>query len=202
MSARFITLEGLDGAGKSTHAQWLAERLRAHGRDVVLTREPGGTPLGDRLRELLLHHAMDLRTETLLMFAARQEHLAQVILPGLAAGKCVLCDRFTDATFAYQGSGRGLSAAKIETLEEWVQEGLQPDLTLFFDLSAEAAQARRRAAGMPLDRFEQQDLGFHRRVRDAYLARARANPARFRIIDADQVLADVRKQLEESISIL
>jgi dTMP kinase len=200
VSGRFITLEGLDGAGKSTHAPWLAERLRAQGREVVLTREPGGTPLGDRLRELLLHQAMDLRTETLLMFAARQEHLAQVILPSLAAGKCVLCDRFTDATFAYQGRGRGLPLAKIETLEEWVQEGLQPELTFFFDLSAEAAQARRRAAGMPLDRFEEQDLAFHRRVRDAYLARARQNPARFRIIDASGDFADVRKRLEETLS--
>ncbi|MGE5793276.1 MAG: dTMP kinase, partial [Bacteroidota bacterium] len=152
MRGTFITLEGIDGAGKSSHVGWLAERLRRPGRDVVVTREPGGTPMGEKLRDLLLHDAMDVGTETLLVFAARQEHLARVIHPALVRGSWVVCDRFTDATFAYQGGGRGFPAAKLETLEDWVQEGLQPDLTLFFDVPVSVGQARLKAAQAVHDR--------------------------------------------------
>jgi dTMP kinase len=196
MRGRFITLEGIDGAGKSSHVDWLADRLRAGGRELVVTREPGGTPLGERLRELILNEPMDLRTETLLVFAARQEHLAKVVLPSLAAGRWVLSDRFTDATFAYQGAGRGLGAMRVQVLEDWVQEGFRPDLTVYFDVPAEVGQARRQAAGTALDRFEREDADFHRRVRDAYLARAAAEPGRFRVIDGAGSLAEVRKELE------
>lgn len=202
MRGRFITLEGIDGAGKSSHVDWLAERLRVGGRELVVTREPGGTPLGERLRELILHHPMDLRTETLLVFAARQEHLAEVVLPSLAAGRWVLSDRFTDATFAYQGAGRGLGAARIAALEAWVQEGFQPDLTIYFDVPAAVGQARRQASGATLDRFEREHEDFHRRVRDAYLARAAAEPRRFRIVDGTASLATVRAELEILFPIL
>ena len=154
MRGKFITLEGVDGAGKSTHLDWIAARLEAAGKKVLLTREPGGTPLGEELRKLLLTQAMHLETETLLMFAARREHLEQLILPALAAGTWVLSDRFTDATFAYQGGGRGLELRRIETLESWVHQDLQPDLTLIFDLSVEEAKRRRLAATPDPDRFE------------------------------------------------
>jgi dTMP kinase len=196
MRGRFITLEGIDGAGKSSHVEWLAGRLRALGHDLVVTREPGGTPLGERLRELILHEPMDLRTETLLVFAARQEHLASVIRPALEAGKWVLSDRFTDATYAYQGSGRGLGAEAVGVLEDWVQQGLQPDMTLYFDVPGEVGQARRRAAGVALDRFEREALDFHDRVRAGYLARAAQWPQRFRVIDGTRALHEVRKELE------
>ncbi|MFH1604962.1 MAG: dTMP kinase, partial [Pseudomonadota bacterium] len=154
MRGKFITLEGVDGAGKSTHVQWVAGRIEAAGRKVVVTREPGGTPLGEELRKLLLTQPMHLETEALLMFAARREHLDKVILPALAAGTWVLSDRFTDATFAYQGGGRGLDMGRIEALESWVQQGLQPDLTLVFDLSVEEARRRLQQTGAARDRFE------------------------------------------------
>jgi dTMP kinase len=197
MRGRFITLEGIDGAGKSSHVEWLAERLRAQGRDLLVTREPGGTALGERLRALVLHEPMDLRTETLLVFAARQEHLATVIRPALELGRWVLSDRFTDATYAYQGAGRGLGAEPIAALEHWVQGDLRPDLTVYFDVPAEVGQARRRNAGGELDRFEREAAAFHERVRLAYLDRASAEPARVRIIDGCQPLNEVRKKLEE-----
>jgi dTMP kinase len=194
---KFITLEGVDGAGKSTHLDWLAERITAAGKKVQVTREPGGTSLGEELRKLLLAQSMHLETETLLMFAARREHLHQLILPALAAGTWVLSDRFTDATFAYQGGGRGLDLGRIETLETWVQQGLQPDLTLVFDLSVEEAKRRRLAATAAPDRFEQEDLKFFSRVRSVYLARAARYPQRIRLIDAGKSIPDIRKALEE-----
>ena len=185
MSHRFITFEGIDGAGKSTHIEALAQRLRAQGKTVLCTREPGGTPLAERLRGLVLHDPMDAVTEVLLVFAARRDHLVQVIEPALARGDTVLCDRFTDATFAYQGAGRGLPIDVLSTLEQWVQRGRQPDLTLWFDLPAEVAEQRRTLV-RDADRFEQQDVGFFARVRGGYLARAAATPQRFARIDAEQ----------------
>ncbi len=197
MSGKFITLEGVDGAGKSTHLDWIAARIEAAGKPVLVTREPGGTPLGEELRKLLLTQPMHLETETLLMFAARREHLHQLILPALAAGTWVLSDRFTDATFAYQGGGRGLDLGRIEILEQWVQQGLQPDLTLVFDLSVEDAKRRRAAATAALDRFEQENLEFFARVRGVYRARAARYPQRIRLIDASRTVEDIRKALEE-----
>lgn len=197
MRGKFLTLEGVDGAGKSTHLDWIAKRLEAAGKKVVVTREPGGTPLGEALRKLLLNQAMHLETEALLMFAARREHLDKVILPALEAGHWVLSDRFTDASFAYQGGGRGLDLARIEILESWVQQGLQPDLTLVFDLSVEEAKRRRSAATARPDRFEQEDLDFFTRVRGVYLARAERYPQRIRLIDASQTIENIRKTLEE-----
>ena len=198
MSGLFITLEGPEGAGKTTNREFLAERLRAAGRETLLTREPGGTPLAERIRELLLaptDEPMASDTELLLMFAARAQHLDQVIRPALAAGKVVLCDRFTDATYAYQGGGRGLSEARIAVLEDFVQGTLRPDLTLVFDLPVEVGLARAAARGR-LDRFEQEGRAFFEAVRQTYLRRAALNPQRYRIIDAGQPLADVQRQLE------
>jgi dTMP kinase len=201
MRGKFITLEGLDGAGKSTHLEWLAERLRRIvGREVVVTREPGGTPLGERLRGLILGEPMDVGTETLLVFAARQQHLAEVIRPALDRGAWVLSDRFTDATFAYQGGGRGVPTAKLAALEEWVQEGLQPDLTLFFDVPVGVGQARLRAGQGSLDRFERESTAFHERVRAAYLERAARSATRIRVIDATRSIDDIRKILENCIT--
>jgi dTMP kinase len=197
MQGKFITLEGVDGAGKSTHLTWLVDRLRKMGRIVVQTREPGGTPLGEKLRELLLHDPMHLETEALLMFAARREHLELVIKPALARGDWVVCDRFTDASFAYQGGGRGLAIDKLKQLETWVQGDLQPDLTLLFDLSIEIAAQRMVGAARQLDRFEQEKLDFHERVRTAYLSRAAENPRRIRVIDSSQSIDAIKKQLEE-----
>ena len=199
MRGKFLTLEGVDGAGKSTHLDWIAKRLEAAGKKVVVTREPGGTPLGEALRELLLNQAMHLETEALLMFAARREHLDKVILPALDAGHWVLSDRFTDASFAYQGGGRGLDLERIEILESWVQQGLQPDLTLVFDLSVDEAKRRRSAATALPDRFEQENLDFFTRVRAVYLARAERYPQRIRLIDASQTIENIRKLLEEVI---
>ena len=199
---KLITLEGVDGAGKSTHLEWIATRLRDAGKDVVMTREPGGTPLGEALRELVLNQSMTLNTETLLIFAARSEHLAKVILPALEAGRWVLSDRFTDATFAYQGGGRGLAEARISTLEDWVQCGLQPDLTLFFDVPLEVARQRLLAQGTALDRFEQENLEFFIRVRAGYCARVVGQPARFRQIDGTKSRDEIRKLLEEIVSTL
>lgn len=183
MKGRFITFEGIDGAGKSTHIAAVAQRLRDAGATFVSTREPGGTPLAETLRGLVLNTAMDAMTELLLVFAARRDHLQQVIVPALARGEMVLCDRFTDATFAYQGAGRGLPMGLLNELEAWVQGELQPDLTLWFDLPADMA-AQRRAQARSADRFEQQDLEFFERVRSGYEARAAAAPQRFARIDA------------------
>jgi dTMP kinase len=194
MPGRFITFEGIDGAGKSTHIDAVAARVRRGGATVVCTREPGGTPLGERLREELLHTAMDALSEVLLVFAARREHIVQVIAPALARGESVLCDRFTDATFAYQGGGRGFDVEALRRLEDWAQQGLQPDLTLWFDLPASVAAARRGAARAP-DRFEAQDEAFFERVIGGYRARAQAYPARFERIDALQAPQAVAAQI-------
>jgi dTMP kinase len=200
VAGKFITLEGVDGAGKSTHLGWLVDHLRSTGRTVVQTREPGGTPLGEKLRELLLHEPMHLETEALLMFAARREHLERVIRPAIARGDWVVCDRFTDASFAYQGGGRGLSVEKLGQLEAWVQEGLQPDLTLLFDLPVAIAAQRMAGAARALDRFEQEKTDFHERVRAAYLARAAQMPERVQVIDSRQSVPAIHKQLEELFS--
>jgi dTMP kinase len=200
MQGKFITLEGVDGAGKSTHLGWLVEYLRGQGRSVVQTREPGGTPLGEKLREMLLHEPMHLETEALLMFAARREHLEVVIKPALARGDWVVCDRFTDASFAYQGGGRGLAAEKLTQLEAWVQDGFQPDLTLLFDLPIAIAAERMAGAARQLDRFEQEKADFHERVRAAYLTRAAESRNRIRILDGSQSIESIKKQLEEIIS--
>jgi len=183
VSGRFITFEGIDGAGKSTHIDAVAQRLRHAGATVVCTREPGGTPLAERMRDMVLHATMDVLTETLLVFAARRDHIRQVIDPALARGETVLCDRFTDATFAYQGFGRGAPIEQLERLEQMVHGELQPDLTIWFDLPAQLA-AERRAQARAADRFEQQDLEFFERVRSGYAARAAAMPERFARIDA------------------
>jgi dTMP kinase len=190
----FITFEGIDGAGKSTHIAATAEWLRGQGRPVLLTREPGGTPLAEALRSLVLQQPMDALTESLLVFAARRDHLQQAIEPALARGEVVLCDRFTDATFAYQGGGRGFDTTVLATLEAWVQQGRQPDLTLWFDVDP-AVAAQRRAAARAADRFEAEDLAFFGRVRAGYAARAAAQPQRFVRIDAAQAPADVSAQV-------
>jgi dTMP kinase len=188
---RFVTFEGIDGAGKSSHIEALADWARSRGAQVVLTREPGGTPLAERLRDLFLHESMDPLTEALLVFAARRDHLRQVIEPALARGAMVLCDRFTDATFAYQGAGRGFDQDVLAQLETWVQQGRQPDLTLWFDLAPGEA-ARRRAAVRSADRLEREDESFFTRVRDGYAQRAQTAPARFARIDAAQTREAVR----------
>lgn len=198
----FITLEGIDGAGKSTQHAWLVDTLRARGHTVVATREPGGTPLGEKLRALLLAEPMHLETEALLMFAARREHIAQVIAPALARGDWVVCDRFVDASFAYQGGGRGLAEAKLQALKEWTLGDFAPDLTLVFDAPVEVALQRLRANTPNPDRFEQEQADFFHRVRDAYLAIAAREPGRVRVIDANQALAEVSKELEEVIATL
>lgn len=196
MRGKFITFEGIDGAGKSSHVEWLAELLRQKGLTVHVTREPGGTELGEKLRELLLHSSMNLETETLLMFAARREHLAKLIEPALAAGEWVICDRFSDATYAYQGGGRGLERSKLQQLEQWVHGHLQPDLTLLFDLPLDVARERIALASRVLDRFEQERADFHERVRQAYLERWHASPGRIRVIDAQGSIDEIRKSLE------
>ena len=200
MSGKFITFEGIDGAGKSSHVEWLAEHLRGRGLTVLVTREPGGTPLGEKLRDLLLNEPMHLETEALLMFAARREHLARVIEPALARGEWVICDRFTDATWAYQGGGRGLDRGKLAALEHWVHGHLQPDLTLLFDLPLEVARERIALAERHLDRFEQERVDFHDRVRHAYLERAAQHPERFRVIDGQQTMENIRVKLEKIIA--
>ncbi|WP_248919260.1 dTMP kinase [Pseudomonas entomophila] len=198
MSGLFITLEGPEGAGKSTNREYLAARLREQGVDVVMTREPGGTPLAERIRELLLapsEETMAVDTELLLMFAARAQHLAQVIRPALARGAVVLCDRFTDATYAYQGGGRGLSVERIAILESFVQGELRPDLTLVFDLPVEVGLARAAARGR-LDRFEQEGQAFFEAVRQAYLQRAGQQPQRYSLLDAAQPLEAVQRAID------
>ena len=200
MKGKFITFEGIDGAGKSSHVEWLASFLRDKGKVVHVTREPGGTELGEKLLELLLHKSMHLETETLLMFAARREHLAKVIEPALANGEWVVCDRFSDATYAYQGGGRGLDRAKLQQLEHWVHGHLQPDLTLLFDLPLDVARERIVLASRVLDRFEQERADFHERVRQAYLERAHSSPARIRVVDAQQSIETIRNLLEITVS--
>jgi dTMP kinase len=197
-SGRFITLEGIDGAGKSTHVPWLVERLEARGRAVVATREPGGTPLGEELRLLLLREPMTHDSEALLMFAARREHLDRVIRPALARGDWVLCDRFTDATFAYQGGGHRVPFERIRELEQWIHGDCQPDLTLLFDVPPGVSRARldkAAAEGRALDKFEREAAAFFDRVRGAYLERAGADPRRFRIVDSTRPVAVVRAEL-------
>lgn len=199
MGGRFITLEGIDGAGKSTHMTAIAQRLAAGGYEVVATREPGGTPLAERLRDLLLHTTMDALTETLLVFAARRDHLVGVIEPALARGAVVLCDRYTDASFAYQGGGHGVGLDVLGQLEACVQQGRQPDLTLWFDVAPRTAAARRSAARTP-DRFERQDVAFFDRVREGYAARQRQAPHRIVRLEAELPPEAVWRQIEAALA--
>ncbi len=194
MAALFMTLEGVDGAGKSSHLAWLEDWFKQRGHRVRMTREPGGTPIGERLRELVLHEPMHAETEALIMFAARREHIEQVIRPALAAGEVVISDRFTDASFAYQCGGRGLPEERLAVLESWVHADLNPDLTLLFDLPTEIAAQRLATARAP-DRFEREQSDFHARVRAAYLRRAERYPQRIRVIDGSRSLEQVRLQL-------
>ena len=197
---RFITLEGIDGAGKSTHVAWIRDALAGRGHRVVATREPGGTPLGERLRELLLAEPMTHDTEALLVFAARREHLEQVIRPALARGDWVVCDRFTDATYAYQGGGHGVSVERIRQLEEWVHADCSPNLTLLFDLPPDVSRERlanNARDGRALDKFERERELFFERVRAVYLQRAHEERQRFRIIDASRSFSEVRAQLAD-----
>lgn len=196
---RFITVEGIDGAGKSSHIEWLRETLTGLGHSVIVTREPGGTPLGESLRTLLLNEPMAPETEMMLMFAARAEHLATVIRPALARGAWVISDRFSDATYAYQVGGRGVPERKFNMLETWVQDGLQPDRTILFDVSVATAQARLHDTRI-LDRFEREAADFHQRVRDAYHARAAEFPQRIRRVASDIPIAEVREQILAALS--
>jgi len=198
---KFITLEGMDGAGKSTHIPDIIKLLEKKDVEVVSTREPGGTALGEQLRTLLLNEPMHPETETLLMFAARREHIAQIIDPALARGAWVLSDRFTDATYAYQCGGRGVLASKVIDLEAWVQGGLQPDLTLLFDVPVEVSVARLASARTP-DKFERESAEFFTKIRNAYLDRANKNPNRFSIINSNQALDDVKAEVKSVISTL
>jgi dTMP kinase len=195
MRGKLVTLEGIDGAGKSSFVGTIERRLRAAGCEVLVTREPGGTGVGESLRAILLHTQVDPMTEALLLFAARREHLRNLIVPALEAGRWVLCDRFTDATFAYQGHGRGVDVELLALLERRVQEGVQPDVTVLFDLPVSMARARAARARAP-DRFESEQDAFFERVRSGYLARAAADPARFRTIDATQPIAAIEAQLQ------
>lgn len=197
----FITFEGIDGAGKSTHVAWSAEFLRERGIRLTLTREPGGTVLGEKLRELLLatEEHIDAETEALLMFAARRQHIEEVIRPALVRGDCVLCDRFTDASFAYQGGGRGVEKKKLAALERWVHPDLQPDLTVLFDVSAQLGQERVARIKSP-DRFERENAEFFVRVRNAYLERMAESPLRIVRIDGSRAIPDIRNELEEKLT--
>lgn len=199
--AKFITFEGVDGAGKSTHLEWFAATLRQRGMPVLVTREPGGTPLGERLRDILLNQPMHAETEALLMFAARKEHVEQVIRPALQRGTWVISDRFSDASFAYQGGGRGVALDKLAQLERWVHADLQPDLTLLFDIPVEVAR-QRLSNNTTLDRFEQEQEIFFDKVRLAYLDRYHENPQRFALIDAGQTLEAVKQELQKIVSSL
>lgn len=192
---KFITLEGVDGAGKSTHLDFIADRIRARGVELVVTREPGGTPLGEKLRTLLLNEAMQPDTELMLMYAARAEHVAALIRPALERGAWVLSDRFADASFAYQCGGRGIDAARLRSLEDWTLGGFKPDITLLFDVPAEVAESR-RAQAREADRFEQEQTAFFNRVREAYLQRAGAEPGRVRKIDASHSIESIRAELD------
>ena len=202
---RFITLEGIDGAGKSTHLAWIREALARGGRRVVATREPGGTALGERLREVLLAQPMSYDTETLLMFAARREHVEQVIRPALARGDWVLCDRFTDATYAYQGGGHGVGEERIRQLEDWVCGDCRPDLTLLFDVPPQVSRERLEDSardGRVLDKFEREATSFFERVHAMYLRRARNEPQRFRVVDSTRPLQAVRDELAKVLEAL
>lgn len=201
MRGRFITLEGIDGAGKSSHLRWIARFLRARGKKVTITREPGGTPAGEKLRRMVLgsRRPLHAETETLLMFAARREHLARVIAPALKRGTWVLCDRFTDATYAYQSGGSGVAWDKVGALERWVHPGVQPDLTILFDISP-AIGRQRTARKRRKDRFERERDAYYRRARRAYLRRARTNPRRIRVLNARKTLPEVKKELENIFS--
>jgi dTMP kinase len=203
MRGKFITLEGVDGAGKTTHLGWVAELIRQHGHKVRTTREPGGTELGEKLRQILLDpkQTMHADTEVMLMFAARREHLDKVIEPALAQGEWVVCDRFTDATFAYQGGGRGVDWQRLAQLEQWVHCGLQPELTLLFDIAPTIAR-QRTSRVRSADRFEQEQDEFFHRVRDAYLRRAQENNRRIAVIDANADIESIRGTLTERISVL
>lgn len=196
MRGKFITLEGIDGAGKSTHLKWLAAFLEGHGIAVQLTREPGGTELGESLRKLLLDNSRPLHpeTEALLVFAARREHLDKVILPALTAGRWVLCDRFTDATYAYQSGGSGIAWERIGVLEKWVQGELEPDITLYFDVAPEVGRSRSGRIKRP-DRFEQEQEAFYQRVREAYLKRVREHPQRIHMVDASAGIGEIQSRL-------
>jgi dTMP kinase len=201
MRGRFITLEGIDGAGKSSHLRWIARFLRSRGIKVKVSREPGGTPAGEKLRRMMLgsRHPLHAETETLLMFAARREHLARVIAPALERGIWVLCDRFTDATYAYQSGGSGVAWDKVGALERWVHPGLQPDLTILFDVSP-AIGRQRTARKRRKDRFERERDAYYRRARAAYLRRAREKGRRIRVLDAQKTLPEVKKELENILS--
>lgn len=202
---RFVSLEGIDGAGKSTHAAWLKEAIVAQGRTVVATREPGGTALGEALRALLLAHPMTHDTEAMLMFAARREHVEHVIAPALARGDWVLCDRFTDATFAYQGGGHGVVRERIAELERFIPANCRPDLTILFDVPIAVSRERldrARAKGRDLDKFEREEADFFERVRAVYLERALLEPARFRVVDAARPLSEVRSDLAQLLAAL
>ena len=197
---RFITLEGVDGAGKSTHIPWIAERLRAGGREVVLTREPGGTPLAEELRARVLAEPMDPITETELMFEARADHVQKVIGPALARGAWVLCDRFTDSTIAYQGAGKGVPRSRIDELARKAHPGLQPDLTLLFDATHAVSSERLAASGRKLDRFEAEGQGFFERVRAAYRQLAHKEPGRIHLIDGTKSPEEVKAEIEKIIA--
>lgn len=195
MRGKLITFEGVDGAGKSTHVEWFANELRSAGHGVVVTREPGGSPLGEKLRELVLHEPMDAVTETLLVFTARDDHLKKRIQPALDAGTWVVCDRFTDSTVAYQGGGKGVAPGLIEAMRKIVHPDLQPDCTLIFDCAFEVSQERMQRSGRALDRFEREGRAFFERVRAAYLAVAKADPGRVRVIDSTHSLDAIRTEL-------
>ncbi len=199
MKGFFLTLEGVDGAGKSSHISHLRELCESFGNEVVMTREPGGTPLSETLRAMLLSESMHMETETLLMFAARQEHILSVIRPALASGKIVISDRFTDATYAYQGGGRHFPAERIRVLEEWVQQQLRPDLTILFDVPLNVARERLEKSRDP-DRFEREDGGFFERVRNAYLSRVNEEPERFFVVDSSQPKEQTRQQLQDMLT--
>ena len=198
---RFITLEGVDGAGKSTHIPWIAQRLRESGHTVVVTREPGGTPLAEKLRALVLAEPMDAVTETLLVFAARADHVRHVIAPALERGDWVVCDRFGDATSAYQGAGNGAPAQLIERLAEAAHGALRPDLTLFFDCSYEVSRQRLQAAARTPDRFESEDRAFFERVRAAYARIAKEEPGRVKRINGSASIEQIRKDLETHLEL-
>ena len=202
MRGKFITLEGIDGAGKSTHMRWIARFLRRRGLKLTVTREPGGTPVGEKLRRMMLggRQALHAETETLLMCAARREHLDKVIVPALHAGRWVLCDRFTDATYAYQSAGSGVAWAKVAILERWVQEGRQPDLTILLDVSPEVGK-RRAGRRRKADRFEREKAAYYRRVRSAYLRRARVSRGRVHVVNAGRSLSEVQTELEKILAI-
>lgn len=197
---KFITLEGVDGAGKSTHIEFIADALRTKAPHVIVTREPGGTDLAERLRQAILGEPMTPILETLLVFAARADHVERVIRPALKTGQCVICDRFSDATIAYQGAGKGVSRELIARLADAAHPGLRPDLTLVFDCTYDVASQRLAKAGRTLDRFEREDRAFYERVRAAYLELARAEPQRIRLIDASRSAGEVREQIKDALA--